>query len=274
MPTEERTQPTSPDRKPRPGKFVWFEHASRDAKKAQKFYDEVLGWRVEPFPIGDATYDTILAGDTPDTMIGGYTEPAKGQEPHWISYISVEDVDGAAKAAAANGGKVIEPPHDLPGVGRTARVADPQGAELYVFRNDQGDPADTPATEPPPARRFFWNELHTTDPESAVAFYEKVFGFTRQTMDMGPAGNYYILAKDGVSRAGVTGHLPAGTPPHWLPYVEVDDPDATIARAKKLGAKIPVAPEDIPGVGRFGVLEDPTGAVLAVMKAQPRQAGH
>ena len=269
MATEETKQV---DRKALPGKFVWFEHVSRDAKKAQKFYDDVLGWRVEPF--GDSDYDMILAGDTLDTMIGGYAKPTGGQEPHWISYVSVEDVDSAAKAAAANGGKVIEPPHDLPDVGRAARIADPQGAELYVFKNDTGDPADPPATEPPPARRFFWNELHTTEPEKAVAFYEKVFGFTRQTMDMGPAGNYYILAKDGVSRAGVTGHLPAGTPPHWLPYVEVDDPDATIARAKKLGAKIPMAPEDIPGVGRFGVLEDPTGAVLAVMKAQPREAAH
>lgn len=272
MATEETRQA---DRKPLPGKFVWFEHVSRDAKKAQKFYDEVLGWRVEAFPFGGSTYDTILAGATPDTMIGGYAEPASDrQKPHWISYVSVEDVDAAAKAAAANGGKVIEAPHDLPSVGRAARIADPQGAELYVFKSDAGDPADPPATEPPPARRFFWNELHTTDPERAVSFYEKVFGFTRQTMDTGPAGNYYILAKDGVSRAGVTGHLPAGVSPHWLPYVEVDDPDATIARARKLGAKIPVAPEDIPGVGRFGVVEDPTGAVLAVMKAMPPKEGH
>lgn len=262
------TTPEATNRKTRPGKFVWFEHVSRDAKKAQKFYDEVLGWRVEPW--GDSGYDMILAGDTLDTMIGGYSEPASGrQSPHWISYVSVEDVDAAAKAAAANGGRVIEAPHDLPGVGRAARIADPQGAELYLFRNDGGDPADPPSTEPPPARRFFWNELHTTDPESAVSFYEKVLGFTRKTIDMGPAGNYYILEKDGVGRGGVTGHLPAGVPPHWLPYVEVDDPDATIARARKLGAKIPMAPEDIPGVGRFGVLEDPTGAVLAVMKAQP-----
>lgn len=273
MATEETKQL---DRKSRPGKFVWFEHVSRDAKKAQKFYDDVLGWRVEPFPIGDSTYDTILAGATPDTMIGGYAKPANDrQQPHWISYVSVEDVDKAAKAAAANGGKVIQAPHDLPGVGRAARIADPQGAELFVFKNDTGDPADPPATEAPPERRFFWNELHTNDPAGALRFYEKVLGFTHKTMNMGPGGDYHTLeSKDGVSRGGVTAHLPKGVAPHWLPYVEVNDPDATIARAKKLGAKIPMAPEDIPGVGRFGILEDPTGAMLAVMKAQPRAAGH
>jgi predicted enzyme related to lactoylglutathione lyase len=69
----------------------------------------------------------------------------------------------------------------------------------------------------------------------------------------------------------VTGHLPAGTSSDWLPYVAVDNVDATIASAKKLGARIPVAPEDIPGIGRFSVREDPTGAVLAVMKPLPME---
>ena len=269
MATQEKSKSKSSDRKTRPGKFVWFEHVSRDAKKAQKFYGKVLGWKVEPF--GDSDYDMILAGDTLDTMIGGYAEPAKGrQKPHWIGYVSVEDVDAAAKAAAANGGKVIEAPHDLPGVGRAARIADPQGAELYLFKNDTGDPADPPATKPPPPRRFFWNELHTNDPAGALRFYGKVLGFTHKTQKMGPGDEYHVLeSKDGVGRGGVTHHLEKGVAPHWLPYVEVDDPDATIATARKLGAKIPVAPADIPGIGRFAVLEDPTGAVLAVMKAQP-----
>ena len=31
------------DRKMLPGKFVWFEHVSKDAQKAQEFYGEVLG---------------------------------------------------------------------------------------------------------------------------------------------------------------------------------------------------------------------------------------
>jgi hypothetical protein len=61
----------------------------------------------------------------------------------------------------------------------------------------------------------------------------------------------------GVDRGGVTGHLPSGVQPHWLPYVHVEDPDATIARARKVGATIAVGPEDIPGIGRFAVLQDP-----------------
>jgi predicted enzyme related to lactoylglutathione lyase len=253
------------DRKPLPGKFVWFELVSRDARKAQAFYGKVLGWRVEGFPMGDRTYEMIFAGDT---MIGGYAEPTSDrQRSHWISYVSVEDVDAAAKAAVTNGGKVVAAPYDIPGVGRAARIADPQGAELCPFKNATGDPPDAGATQ----GCFFWNELHTTDPAKALAFYEKVIGFSHRALDMGPGGTYHIVSRGGVDRGGATSHLPPAVPPHWLPYVFVDDPDATIALARKLGATIQFGPEDIPGVGRFGVLEDPTGAVVAIMKPSPRQ---
>jgi predicted enzyme related to lactoylglutathione lyase len=255
------------DRELLPGKFVWFEHVSRDAKKAQAFYGGVFGWKVAPFPTGSVTYEMICTGDTADTMIGGYATPKSDrQQSHWISYASVEDVDATAKAATANGGKVVEAPFEIPTVGRAARIADPQGAELYVFRNATGDPADAPAVG-----RWCWNELHTSDPRKALGFYEEVLGFSHRSMDMGPSGTYHILSKGGVDRGGVTSHLPAWAAPHWLPYVAVDDADATIARARKGGATIPFGPEDIPGIGRFGVLEDPTGAVLAIIRPLPME---
>ena len=256
------------DRKLLPGKFVWFEHVSRDAKKAQEFYGEVLGWKVKAFPTGDVAYEMILTGDTWDTMIGGYAAPEGDRKPsHWIATVSVEDIDAAANAAVANGGKVLDAPSDLPGVGRKARIADPQGAELGLLMDARGDKADTPAT----SGGWLWNELHTTEPTKAVSFYEKVVGFSHRSMNVGPGEKYHILSRDGVDRGGVTGHLPVGAPPHWLPYVAVDDVDSTIARARKLGARIPVAPEDIPGIGRFGVLEDPTGPMLAIMRRVPRE---
>src|SRR6185369_11791841 len=111
------------DRKHLPGKFAWFELVTRDARKAQAFYGEVLGWKTQAFPMGATSYDMILAGATLDTMIGGYTQPKSDRQPsHWIAYVSVEDVDAAAKVAASNGGKVVEPPSDIPIVGRRARI--------------------------------------------------------------------------------------------------------------------------------------------------------
>jgi hypothetical protein len=207
-------------------------------------------------------------------MIGGYASPqhsAHWDRPatgdrlasHWISYVSVEDVDAAAKAAAANGGQVVEAPFDGPGVGRMARIADPQGAQMFLFKSAMGDAPDVPVT---PHRGWLWNELHTSDAAKALSFYEKVVGFTHHSLDMGPAGTYHIVSKGGVDRGGVTNHLPKGARPHWLPYVSVDDVDAAFERARKLGATIQMPPESIPGIGRLGVLEDPTGAALAIMK--------
>src|SRR6188474_2395793 len=78
-----------------PGKFVWFEHASRDAKKAQAFYGEVFGWKVSSFPISEGSYDMIAAGDA---MIGGYDvrRVREGEPAHWRSVMSVANVDATA----------------------------------------------------------------------------------------------------------------------------------------------------------------------------------
>jgi hypothetical protein len=54
-------------------------------------------------------------------------------------------------------------------------------------------------------------------------------------------------------------------PPHWLVYFAVSDCDATVDKAKELGGAVFVPPTDIPP-GRFAVLADPQGAMLAVMK--------
>jgi len=199
-------------------------------------------------------------------MIGGYPPTGgEGKPSHWIATVWVENVERSVNAAMANGGTVLDLPSDLPGVGRKARIADPQGAELGLVTDHRGDKPDAPA----PSGNWLWNELHTTQPTQALSFYEKVVGFTHRSIDMGPGSKYHILSRDGVDRGGVADHLSGGA--HWLPYVAVDDVDRAIASARRRGARIPAGPEDIPGIGRFGLLEDPTGALLAVMKPLPRE---
>jgi len=247
-----------------PGKFVWFELLCNDPKTAQNFYAEVLGWKTVAFPMGSATYEMIYAGDT---MIGGYqAAPSTSQPAHFRSYVSVDDVDASVQAALAHGGKLCEGPIDTPGVGRRARIVDPQGAELSLIKRTADDPVDTRVAG---HGRWVWNELHTTDPAQALLFYAAVVGFSHTSLDMGPGGTYHVLSKSGQGRGGVSGHLPCNTKPHWLPYVAVDDVDAAVARARTLGATIQMNPQDIPGVGRISVLLDPTGAALAVMKPNP-----
>jgi predicted enzyme related to lactoylglutathione lyase len=250
-----------------PGKFVWFEHASSNPQKAQAFYAEVLGWKAAGFPIGAGTYDMIFAGETPDTMVGGYVQlQGAGERSRWIASVSVRDVDAAVAAADAEGGEVIAAPHDLSGIGRGATIADPAGAELALFARANGDREDPPSIPP---GRFMWNELHTTEPDRALAFYEKVVGFSHRSVPS-PAGPYHVLSSAGVDRGGITSHLPPGTTPHWLPFVHVTDVDGAVDRAHKVGAKVSIGPKNIMDIGRLAVLEDPTGALLALMRPNPR----
>ena len=46
----------------------------------------------------------------------------------------VEDVDATAANVTKLGGKVHMPPFDIPEVGRSAVVADPQGAAFGLFK--------------------------------------------------------------------------------------------------------------------------------------------
>ena len=239
------------------GKFVWFELVTANPAKAQAFYGEVLGWKVEKYPMEGFTYEMIKAGDAP---VGGYAEPRGKAPAHWISHVSVADVDAAVKKAVAAGATVVEPATDVPTVGRMARIRDPFGAELFLFRGAGEDMPDAVG-----AGRFCWNELTTTDDAKALAFYEKVVGWTHRDMDMGPGGTYHVLQEGGTDRAGLTAGE-KGAPSQWLPYVEVPDADATSKRAAKLGGKVEIPPTDIPNVGRFAVLSDPDGARFGILK--------
>jgi predicted enzyme related to lactoylglutathione lyase len=243
-----------------PGKFVWFEHVSTQPKKAQAFYGEVLGWKVEAAPMGPSTYEMIK---TPEGTIGGYSQPQAGEPAHWKAYVSVDDVDATAKKIVGAGGKLIGEAFDIPTVGRTARVADPFGARFDLFRSSQGDPADAPKR---PVGHVDWNELLSPEPEKAVAFYEKVLGYEHESMDIPHGGAYHVLKRGGVSRAGVMKTPVPQLPSHWLQYLAVDDADAAIARATRAGGELKMPAMDVKDVGRFAVLTDPLGAAFGIIK--------
>jgi uncharacterized protein len=245
-----------------PGKFVWFEHVSKDTAKAKAFYSALFGWGVNAMPMGAQAYDMIMLGDA---GIGGFRAPEADMPSHWGSYLSVADVDASYVKATGAGGRGLMAPMAMGDVGRAAAVADPTGAAFALWKGAQGDPVDVEKT---PVGGWLWNELHSSDAKAALAFYEKTFGFTHDSMDMGPGGMYYML-KDGLgkARAGLMQKSPdVPMPSNWLPYVAVADCDATAAKAKALGAlSVVMPPMDIPSVGRASVVIDPTGAAIAFM---------
>ncbi len=113
---------------------------------------------------------------------------------------------------------------------------------------------------------FSWNELMTTDPDAALAFYSALFNWKVETMPM-PDGPYHVVKADGTAVGGVM-KLPehaGGMPPCWGSYVTVNDVDATCAQAASLGGKVVFGPMDVPSVGRLAVIVDPQGAAINVM---------
>ena len=124
---------------------------------------------------------------------------------------------------------------------------------------------------PPAAGTFCWNKLMTRDVGAAKTFYTKLLGWSAEEMDMGEMGMYTIF-KNGEQQAAGLMAMPSDcgedVPPHWMSYIAVNDVDASTARAEQLGGKICVPPTDIPNVGRFSVITDPTGATISLFKSK------
>jgi predicted enzyme related to lactoylglutathione lyase len=246
------------------GRFVWHELHTGDRPKAQKFYATLVGWEIKEVAMGPGeAYGLCLLGGKDIAGITKSMAPAH-VPPHWLPYIGVDDVDASAAKATELGGKVLGAPMDIPNVGRFAVLADPLGAAFAIHTHHTPYPEE-PAR--PAASSFCWEELISTDPEAAATFYASLFGYTVESMDMGPMGTYRILKSGDRQRAGIM-KVPAGAPPqsHWLTYILVADVDTSTRNAGELGAKTLVEPRDIPGIGRFSLLSDPTGAAIALFK--------
>ena len=88
-------------------------------------------------------------------------------------------------------------------------------------------------------------------------------------------GQDYTIFKVGGEQVGGLMPMPkqaedVGAPTYWGAYVTVEDVDATLRTAQELGATILVQPMDAPGVGRFGMIQDPQGAVISVIKYEQK----
>jgi predicted enzyme related to lactoylglutathione lyase len=123
---------------------------------------------------------------------------------------------------------------------------------------------------------FSWNELMTTDVDKAKEFYSGLFGWTYEEMplDNGPlAGQSYVIAKNGDSMAAGMVPLVPGCediPPHWGPYVTVDNMEKALIKVEKLGGRIVIPATEAKGVGFFAVIQDTTDAYLMLMEYLPQ----
>jgi hypothetical protein len=113
---------------------------------------------------------------------------------------------------------------------------------------------------------FCWDELHTRDVAEAKGFYGKLFGWTGKAAE-GDA-EYWHWKNAGKDIGGIISQMGGrSVPPHWLAYVAVSDVDGVSKKVETLGGRVVAPAMDIPKVGRFSVVQDPTGAVFSPFRS-------
>ncbi|HKR01749.1 MAG TPA: VOC family protein [Pyrinomonadaceae bacterium] len=131
-------------------------------------------------------------------------------------------------------------------------------------------PEQTHAHEPITHGAICWTELASKDIEAAKKFYTELLGWKLTTSQAAGMNYTEIVVGDkhigGMYQIGPECGGGADMPSHWMSYVAVDDVDAAARRTEELGGKVCVQPMDIPNVGRFCVINDPTGAAISLIK--------
>lgn len=248
------------------GTPIWYELLTTDAVAAQAFYAEVVGWSIAPSGMAATGDYRILTAPGGGGVGGLMTLPAGApMKPGWLGYIGVDDVDASAAKVVELGGSLTIPPQDIPGVGRFALVADPQGLPFYVMRGDS--PQDSSAFSFHAPGHCSWHELVTTDAAAAVDFYGALFGWTNpESMPMGPMGDYRFIYHRG-ERIGGMMNAGEGMPTRWSYYFRVPSIAAAKERATARGGTIVMGPQEVPG-GDYVILGvDPQGAGFALVGA-------
>jgi uncharacterized protein len=210
--------------------------------------------------------------------------PGSGDTAARNTYVAVDDADATAAAVTAAGGTVVSPPQDAGPAGRSATCLDPLGTEFRLWQ--AGRRLGAQLTNSPGTWNF--SDLHTSDPEAAMAFYTSVFGWVAAELGQGAGtmlqvpgyGDHLAATVDpGIHErqasappgfADVIGGLAAvapGEPPSWHVTFTVADRDESVARAEKLGATVVTAWEDTWTASAR--IRDPQGAELTLSQFTP-----
>jgi predicted enzyme related to lactoylglutathione lyase len=244
-------------------KPAWVDLSTKDPAAARAFYSKVFGWDVEVNPDPQyGGYGLAKVEGKDAAGIGGTMSP--DQPTAWNVYIGTDDIEALARDVTAAGGTVAAPPFDVGDQGRMAVFRDPAGAFISAWQGSRmgGFQTDGPNT-------FGWAELNARGVDSALPFYQKVFGWDPKSSDS-PEQPYTEFQVDDNSIGGATEMnpmVPAEVPSYWLVYFGVKDVDTSHRAALDAGGRELLAPIDFPG-GRMSVISDPQGAAFGLMKTE------
>lgn len=108
-------------------------------------------------------------------------------------------------------------------------------------------------------------EIMGEDGARLRAFYRALFDWE---IDADNPHDYGVVATAEGGIGGGVGGVVDGQSPHVTVYVEVPDVEAALARVEQLGGRRLMGPEEImPGL-EIGMLHDPSGNLLGVLRRQ------
>jgi uncharacterized protein len=244
-----------------PGTFCWAELGTADPEGATAFYVGLLGWEAVDMAAGNGANAATFRLRGRDVCALQRHDPRQGP-PGWRCYVSVDGVDQVTKRAVEAGATIVQEPLDVYAAARTAVIADPTGAVTGLWEPRQRVGA-TLVNDP---GAMCLNQLNTSDPDRAAAFYTEVFGW--RITPVGTAEQPYWGIHNGDALNGGMMPLPPGAgPSHWLAYFTTTDIDAAAERILALGAPVLVKPMAVPG-GRILVAVDPQGAAFAMFQGR------
>ena len=237
--------------------FIWYELITNDMGKAVDFYKKVVAWDVRDSGMPGMTY--MLFGKGMKDVGGMMTWAGAGapeMPPVWMGHIHTAKLDEELKSITADGGAIVKPAQDIPGVGRFAVVEDPQGVKYMLFEPG-GAGAPPSQLSQSEVGNVGWHELLTDDAAKAFEYYSRHYGWEKDVAhDMGAMGVYQTFRMDKpLYSGGVMNRkgprMPEGIPPHWQFYFTVEDIAAAQKRVVDAGGTVTLPPMDVPGGSRI-----------------------
>ncbi len=239
----------------------WYELTTHNVKAATQFYGPVIGWSFQDSGMEGFDYTLATANGA---MVAGLMDPGIPLPQAWMVYFAVDDCNETAARAAALGGVVHRQPEDIPGTGRFAMLADPQGAVFGILQPTEGQTGT--AYDQTREGHGNWHELQSPDPAAALSFYSALLGWRAgQAMDMGPMGTYQMVAAGAGDIGGLMGLSAPNVPPHWLPFFGCNGIEAAIQRIKDHGGTLLHGPQEVPGPAFICYATDPRGGAFALV---------
>lgn len=250
----------------RPGAPIWLDLGSPDTRASADFYTALFGWSAESAGPEAGDYGLFRLDGRTVAALGPLVD--EGSLPTWTVYFATPDADRTTELVQQAGGRVRFAPFDVFTAGRMAGYTDPAGADFAVWQPHDTRGLDLVTEE----GSLCWTECYSVDAERAKSFYRAVFGWQERDVAFGET-RYTVLtpadggtddAHGGIMQLGPE-HTARGTSSHWLPYFEVPNVDAGLAIATALGATVRIPAMDVPRIGRLAQLQDPHGAVFAII---------